>query len=518
MKRERILRCPNCPFVTEYKHHLEYHLRNHAGSKPFQCTKCNYSCVNKSMLNSHMKSHTNIYQYRCADCAFASKYCHSLRLHLEKTSHHAATVLNPDGSLPTDGSGNFSRAIKRGAHYRASRQQQQQGEGRRMTMPALSAHNASLLTSDFFRRQFRSGSFGSYLQAPVFSPMSYHSSDSNDSFSDTTSFNSVSLSLPPLLTMLDVSNSLPGFRTNATSLSSSDALLKHSPRKIDSEDHKDVQNESKGWQYYAPSSLSFESSFFNPFQKFDALYEQRFQPIPRPVFPQKEIVSSPPNPNLNTVGWSLGNDDSFSLKDFSSELQASQVSMATAFENSLAADKVGTPLDLSVHGSSSCQSPASSPHLSPLHLATPPLVIDSDDVKAEDSSHVTEAEAEGRKNRRKGRAHKVDVTAMNTDLHTDLAASQTWLQGVQAEPAAIQAVDQSSIAMTEAAANDIQAQDKTRGFYECQHCLLSFKDYVMFVLHRGYHGYRDPFKCNLCGKNSNNRIEFFLHIAQAAHA
>lgn len=64
IKPEKMLTCPKCPFVTEYKHHLEYHLRNHFGSKPFKCPSCNYSCVNKSMLNSHMKSHTNIYQYR----------------------------------------------------------------------------------------------------------------------------------------------------------------------------------------------------------------------------------------------------------------------------------------------------------------------------------------------------------------------------------------------------------------------------------------------------------------------
>ena len=61
-----MLCCPKCNFVTEYKHHLEYHLRNHFGTKPFKCDSCSYTCVNKSMLNSHMKSHTNIYQYRCS--------------------------------------------------------------------------------------------------------------------------------------------------------------------------------------------------------------------------------------------------------------------------------------------------------------------------------------------------------------------------------------------------------------------------------------------------------------------
>lgn len=98
IKADKLLTCPQCPFVTEYKHHLEYHLRNHFGSKPFKCTQCKYSCVNKSMLNSHLKSHSNIYQYRCSDCSYATKYCHSLKLHLRKYAHKPAMVLNPDGT------------------------------------------------------------------------------------------------------------------------------------------------------------------------------------------------------------------------------------------------------------------------------------------------------------------------------------------------------------------------------------------------------------------------------------
>ena len=98
IKPEKMLCCPKCNFVTEYKHHLEYHLRNHFGTKPFKCDSCSYTCVNKSMLNSHMKSHTNIYQYRCQDCTYATKYCHSLKLHLRKYGHKPAMVLNPDGT------------------------------------------------------------------------------------------------------------------------------------------------------------------------------------------------------------------------------------------------------------------------------------------------------------------------------------------------------------------------------------------------------------------------------------
>lgn len=98
IKPEKMLQCPKCAFVTEYKHHLEYHLRNHSRSKPFNCPHCNYSCVNKSMLNSHLKSHSTVLQYRCLDCNYATKYCHSLKLHLRKYSHKPDIVLNLDGT------------------------------------------------------------------------------------------------------------------------------------------------------------------------------------------------------------------------------------------------------------------------------------------------------------------------------------------------------------------------------------------------------------------------------------
>ncbi|CAO4385538.1 unnamed protein product [Caenorhabditis nigoni] len=116
---EKQLNCQHCNFVTEYKHHLEYHYRNHIGSKPFQCKKCSYNCVNKSMLNSHMKSHTNHYQFRCMDCTYATKYCHSLKLHLKKYNHRRVPEgieMNGGDSSPTlsqsDATITFSPIVK----------------------------------------------------------------------------------------------------------------------------------------------------------------------------------------------------------------------------------------------------------------------------------------------------------------------------------------------------------------------------------------------------------------------
>nr|CAD2123752.1 unnamed protein product [Meloidogyne enterolobii] len=85
--KQKQLCCDICDFVTEYKHHLEYHYRNHNGQKPFKCSTCAYTCVNKSMLNSHMKSHTPNFQHKCRDCTYQTKYGHSLKMHLRKYNH-----------------------------------------------------------------------------------------------------------------------------------------------------------------------------------------------------------------------------------------------------------------------------------------------------------------------------------------------------------------------------------------------------------------------------------------------
>ncbi len=95
IKPEKLLECTKCQFVTEYKHHLEYHLRNHMGSKPYKCTQCEYACVNLSMLRSHSKSHSKAIQYNCAECSYSTKYYNSLKAHMDKLGHTCLKNTNP---------------------------------------------------------------------------------------------------------------------------------------------------------------------------------------------------------------------------------------------------------------------------------------------------------------------------------------------------------------------------------------------------------------------------------------
>ncbi|XP_078080413.1 zinc finger protein Aiolos-like isoform X1 [Mustelus asterias] len=53
--------------------------------------------------------------------------------------------------------------------------------------------------------------------------------------------------------------------------------------------------------------------------------------------------------------------------------------------------------------------------------------------------------------------------------------------------------------------------------FKCDHCRVLYLDYVMFTIHMGCHGFRDPFECNVCGYHSQDRYEFSSHIARGEH-
>ncbi|XP_070623529.1 DNA-binding protein Ikaros isoform X10 [Erythrolamprus reginae] len=53
--------------------------------------------------------------------------------------------------------------------------------------------------------------------------------------------------------------------------------------------------------------------------------------------------------------------------------------------------------------------------------------------------------------------------------------------------------------------------------YRCEHCRILFLDHVMYTIHMGCHGFRNPFECNMCGYHSQDRYEFSSHITRGEH-
>lgn len=53
--------------------------------------------------------------------------------------------------------------------------------------------------------------------------------------------------------------------------------------------------------------------------------------------------------------------------------------------------------------------------------------------------------------------------------------------------------------------------------FRCEHCRVLFLDHVMYTIHMGCHGYREPLECNICGHRSKDRYEFSSHIVRGEH-
>nr|XP_033786382.1 DNA-binding protein Ikaros isoform X10 [Geotrypetes seraphini] len=53
--------------------------------------------------------------------------------------------------------------------------------------------------------------------------------------------------------------------------------------------------------------------------------------------------------------------------------------------------------------------------------------------------------------------------------------------------------------------------------FKCEHCRILYLDHVMYTIHMGCHGFRDPFECNMCGYQSQDKYEFSSHITRGEH-
>lgn len=63
----------------------------------------------------------------------------------------------------------------------------------------------------------------------------------------------------------------------------------------------------------------------------------------------------------------------------------------------------------------------------------------------------------------------------------------------------------------------VDAEGQPVRCYRCEHCRILFLDHVMFTIHMGCHGFRQPFECNICGHRSLDRYEFSSHIVRGEH-
>nr|XP_045596940.1 uncharacterized protein LOC123757423 [Procambarus clarkii] len=591
IKSEKLLTCPKCPFVTEYKHHLEYHLRNHFGSKPFKCNKCNYSCVNKSMLNSHMKSHSNIYQYRCADCTYATKYCHSLKLHLRKYGHNPAMVLNPDGTpnpIPIIDVYGTRRGPKlkkddKGMpilppHYQIQAQilKAQMHASGKIPAPPTSPHEGPQTPQ---ARQQATLTPASRPAGPPHSPF-YTYPSIMDNFQSSSPILSRALEKSPddppravegreqlrelllereraahvnTLSPKDVLRcSLCEFMTERREL-----LSQHMMTHVTTE-HREDANEPPGspqaiersvtpehrpgspirppiFPHQPPPLTNSETGpLYSPLAAAHNLkeYLARMNPFiyqhmvggqlhpafglqhhlqrfahpalhgPRPILPEEERHQSPPQSSIRHA-LSPTSDGVLDLSKEQTPLQQlGLVTEHTPPQQIRDTSKEPPPL-LQRNDSRASLSPN---HSSP-QSSSPP--------RSETSTPPS-------KNRRKGRAFKLERIALR------LSESAEGESSGHDEDTKRDDDDGRNKPSSESRMPPLMPlvqpdtpQDALRAWHsahQCQFCDMAFKDLAMYTMHMGYHGYRNPFTCNMCGHQAKDKVDFFLHIARSSHS
>lgn len=627
IKSEKLLTCPKCPFVTEYKHHLEYHLRNHFGSKPFKCNKCNYSCVNKSMLNSHMKSHSNIYQYRCSDCTYATKYCHSLKLHLRKYGHNPAMVLNPDGS-PNPIPIIDVYGTRRGPKLKKDEK----------GMPILPPHyqiQAELLKAQMQMtgaipqpvtspRPREKTQPPAPVQPPQFPPTSlsgpphsqfpYPHPNMMETFPNSSPILSRALEKSPeehprsqegreqlrelLLERDRVAHKNPLSPKDIIRCSQCEFVTEnretfaqhmaihvsserredndeppHSPMPMEtslSPEHRRIPSPRPLLVPHQPPPLNSDAPLYTPLaaahlKEYLAramnpfLYQQmvsgqlhpafglqhhlqRFGhpafPGPPPILPEEDRRQrSPPpmpqplhQPQLQPQPQSQPQPQPQSQPQPQPQLQPqpqpqpiTQAISPTTTDGVLDLSKEQTPLQqlgLVKEQTPPQQVRNTNKEPPPIHQQRESRSSLSPNHSSPQSSSPTRSETSTppSKNRRKGRAFKLERIALRLSESAE-GESSGHDEDVRREDEESQ--NKSEVSRMPPLMPLVQPdgpQEEWQSAHHCQFCDMAFKDVVMYTMHMGYHGYRNPFTCNMCGHQATDKVAFFLHIARSSHS
>lgn len=466
IKKDKMLTCPRCPFVTEYKHHLEYHLRNHAKSKPYQCPHCSYSCVNKSMLNSHLKSHSNVCQYRCATCKYETKYLHSLKVHLRKYDHSPAMVLNPDGTPNPDPIIDVY-GTRRGPKQRP-----------RNTMKSTSKENNNDI------------------------PLPYHAP-------------------PPLPVFQPSYQVIPQHPRNHPVAYPYGCIV---PNAFIANNN----NNSLLPKFPQPGVICTRDKNIEVTDLRRNLSNESSEHFLAATF-QYDHTSSSSNNNKNNAS---GSND---LKMLADECSVEEQNLGTGEEVMSCNSKEveGDPLDLS---KPEAMNVSSEPSVS---YVTPSILHKSTSTKTS-------------KHRRKGQAYKLEQISwklQQSNLSENGGANKSYSHVSKSELKPSSEKTDPVIKTQHAEEDDIHVKQHLRSelmevnedlpkteeesnsthannsvsennpeVYHCAHCDIIFNDFLLYSIHKGYHGFQDPFTCNMCGVQTANKVDFFLHIARSSHS
>lgn len=507
MKPEKVLQCPKCPFVTELKHHLEYHIRKHKNLKPFQCDKCSYSCVNKSMLNSHRKSHSSVYQYRCADCDYATKYCHSFKLHLRKYDHKPGMVLDEEG-IPNPSVVIDVYGTRRGPKNKGSSASGLKKSNTDLKLPGTSQLSAALQgfplnsqtqmpaspakSSSSVASELPALTLNMSLQQPGQSATANGSqiSPSQQSTASSQNGNLPNL-LPPLASLLQQNRNMaffPYWNLNLQMLAAQQqaaVLAQLSPR-MREQLQKQQQEQNSGEQQPQPS------------QEIEDLDEDEEELEDDQEFDRKSVDSAM---DLSQGTPTKDDQQQQQTPDLAMNLKLAEDNVETPlFSSATANRRKGRVLKLDHEQLKANQLPSapSSPQAIPeMPTASSPIAASAPPTKIDDHSSADESMETG---------HNTHNNPSNTSSTSTASSSGN-------------SSNSSTTASSSSATSTANSSPSTTPtMYECKYCDIFFKDAVLYTIHMGYHSCDDVFKCNMCGEKCDGPVGLFVHMARNAHS
>ncbi|XP_039971220.1 protein hunchback [Bactrocera tryoni] len=519
MKPDKILQCPKCPFVTELKHHLEYHIRKHKNLKPFQCDKCSYTCVNKSMLNSHRKSHSSVYQYRCADCDYATKYCHSFKLHLRKYEHKPGLVLdeegvpNPSVVIDVYGTRRGPKSKSTSSGIKRSNNTNSNNVNERLTVKSLQDQKNSTeykLSEAQLSTALQSFSLPTqHHQMPVspakspssISDLSSHSqglsqqntrqqqkqnlptenTETSSTISAITDTNAPMTSLlPPLATLLQQNPNMaffPYWNLNLQMLAAQQqavVLAQMSPSRREKALRK-LQN--------AQSTEADDEEVNDVEDEVDRKSTDSAMDLSQ----GSPVKDDPDNRKTPVIASNIR------LQDESNNTPIVSTNGAAKRKGRV------LKLDAYLQVKSTSQSPDEKEEDTFSHINTDALVSAAPPPLP--TSFVTStAQVEGTSKESDELVHNTLLTAKEITSSTASSSGNS---------------SNSSSTSSTATTNERAA---TGTIYECKYCDIYFKDTVIYTIHMGYHSCDDVFKCNMCGEKCDGPVGLFVHMARNAHS
>ena len=159
------------------------------------------------------------------------------------------------------------------------------------------------------------------------------------------------------------------------------------------------------------------------------------------------------------------------------------------------------------------------PNQTPLDLSR-----DKDDPTSAAAAAALLLPANNKQHRRKGQAFKLERThstqpaAASSPVASPNVSIEQDVPVVTAVTETKEVKQQEPVNSTKSRNGSAPTASEWGGAYQCTYCDIAFKDVVMYTMHMGYHGYQDPFTCNMCGHSTNDKLAFFLHIARSSHS